>query len=79
VLGSQVADKAEARALALFEPLPPACPADLNGDGTVGGADIAMLLGAWGGLDASADLNADGVVSAPDLAIMLSSWGACGG
>ena len=78
VLGSQVADKAEARALALFEPLPPACPADITGDGSVGGADIASLLGAWGGGDPSADLD-DGVVSAPDLAIMLSSWGACGG
>jgi hypothetical protein len=79
VLGAQVAEKAEARALALFEPLPPACPADLNGDGSVGGADISMLLGAWGGTDPVADLNLDGVVTAPDLAIMLSAWGACGG
>ena len=79
VLGAQVAEKAETRALALFEPLPPACPADINGDGSVGGADIASLLGAWGGGDPSADLDDDGVVGAPDLAIMLSSWGACGG
>jgi len=24
------------------------CPADLNGDGVVDGADLGMLLGAWG-------------------------------
>jgi hypothetical protein len=24
-------------------------PADLDGDGTVGGADLAMVLAAWGG------------------------------
>lgn len=30
-----------------FEAVPP-CPADLNHDGTVDGADLGLLLGAWG-------------------------------
>ena len=49
-------------------------PADLDGDGTVGGADLALLLGAWGSADPSADLNADGVVNGADLALLLGAW-----
>ena len=52
------------------------CPADLNGDGSVDGADLAALLGSWGGLG-SADLNTDGVVNGADLAAMLGAWGGC--
>lgn len=52
------------------------CPADLNGDGTVGAPDLALLLGSWGG-DGPADLDASGAVGAPDLALLLGSWGAC--
>jgi hypothetical protein len=49
-------------------------PGDLNGDGVVNAADLAILLGQWGG-SGSADLNGDGTVSAADLAILLGSWG----
>jgi len=58
---------------------PNACPADINGDGVVNGADIAILLGAWGpaGSSGTADLNGDGVVNGADLATMLGSWGQC--
>ena len=42
----------------------PKCNADINGDGKVDGADLGLLLSAWG--DASnmpeADLNDDGVI-----------------
>lgn len=51
---------------------------DLNGDGVVNAADLALLLGAWGaagGAAGAADLNADGTVNAADLAILLSVWG----
>lgn len=51
------------------------CPADLNGDGTVNAADLAVLLGAWG--DAGGDLNGDGTTGAADLSTMLNAWGAC--
>ena len=51
------------------------CPADLNGDGSVGSADLSILLGGWG--TASPDLNNDGVVGSADLSVLLGAWGAC--
>ena len=53
-----------------------ACPTDLDGDGQVGAADLAILLGAWGGKGA-ADLDNSGTVDASDLAILLGAWGPC--
>jgi len=50
---------------------------DLNGDGAVGGADLAIMLGAWGSCPGSwcaADLNGDGIVGGADLATLLSAW-----
>lgn len=56
----------------------PPCPADLNHDGVVNGADLGLLLGSWGPCSGcAADLNADGVVNGADLGLMLGSWGAC--
>ncbi len=55
---------------------PGACPADLNGDGQVDGADLGSLLSAWG-VDLSADLNGDGLIDGADLGVMLSAWGPC--
>ncbi len=49
-------------------------PADLDGDGAVDAADLAILLAAWGTADREADLNTDGVVDAGDLAILLAAW-----
>jgi hypothetical protein len=49
-------------------------PADLDGDGAVGGADLAVMLSQWGG-GGSGDLDGDGVVGGADLAILLSDWG----
>jgi hypothetical protein len=53
-----------------------ACPADLNGDGTVNSGDLAALLGAWGAAG-PADLNNDGAVNSADLSQLLGSWGPC--
>lgn len=48
---------------------------DLDGDGVVAGADLAILLGSWGPCDAcAADLNCSGDVDASDLAILLGAW-----
>ena len=55
-------------------PQPPANPADLNHDGLVSGADLAILLGQWGTFG-PADLDHDGTVGAPDLAMLLGAWG----
>lgn len=49
-------------------------PADFDGSGSVDGADLAMLLAAWGN-PGPTDLNSDGVTNGGDLAILLASWG----
>ena len=48
---------------------------DLNDDGIVNAADLAMLLAEWGSSNGAADINGDGIVNAADLAIMLANWG----
>ena len=54
------------------------CPADLNGNGTVDGADLGNLLSAWGQCaGCAADIDGDGTVSGADLGAMLGDWGAC--
>jgi hypothetical protein len=63
-------------ALALYAFATPPCAADLDGDASVGPADLAMLLSAWG--TAMADLDGNGETGAADLAALLGAWGACG-
>jgi hypothetical protein len=52
---------------------------DLNDDGVVNAADLAILLGNWGECQDCAactgDLDGDGAVGAVDLAILLGNWG----
>jgi hypothetical protein len=54
-----------------------ACPADINGDGSVGGTDLTQLLAAWGSNTPTADLNDDGTVDGIDLSAVLAGWGPC--
>ncbi len=54
----------------------PACPADLNGNGVVDGADLGQLLGAWG-QGGAADLDGSGTVDGADLGQLLAAWGPC--
>ncbi|NCF40719.1 MAG: hypothetical protein GWP75_11460 [Planctomycetia bacterium] len=51
----------------------PNCPEDLNGDGSVTGADLGLLLAAWG--TAGADLNGDGNTNGADLGLLLAAFG----
>jgi hypothetical protein len=51
------------------------CPADLSGDGTIDGTDLAALLAAWG--SGTADISGDGTVDGIDLSVMLAAWGPC--
>jgi hypothetical protein len=51
------------------------CIADLNGDHVVNGADLGLLLGAWG--TGEYDRNGDGVVNGQDLGLLLGNWGSC--
>lgn len=51
---------------------------DLNGDGTIDGADLGLLLSAWGDCTGGcclADFNADGQVNGADLGLLLSHFG----
>jgi len=52
------------------------CPADLDADGVVASADLAIFLGNWG-VAGQADVNGDGSVGSEDLSILLGSWGPC--
>ena len=54
------------------------CPADLDGDGTVGITDFLQLLSAWGPNPGHpADLDGDGTVGITDFLQLLASWGPC--
>ncbi|MFO0828232.1 MAG: hypothetical protein U0572_08805 [Phycisphaerales bacterium] len=59
------------------------CPADFDGDGTVGSADLGLFLGAFGCQSNPGagcwryDLTADGVVNGADLALVTGGWGPC--
>jgi len=56
---------------------PTDCPADLNGDGEVGGGDLTILLSAWGPGRSPADIDGNGEVGGTDLSQLLSRWGPC--
>jgi len=53
------------------------CPADLNADGVIGGADLGILLGAWGTSEPCPDLSGNGTVGGADLGLLLGAWGPC--
>lgn len=69
-------------AVDLFEAVSFQCeegiPGDFNDDGIVDGADLAVMLGAWGPCgdpdNCPADLNGDGEVDGSDLALLLGNW-----
>lgn len=58
-------------------PSQPACPADVDGDGVVGGLDLTVVLGGWGASGAG-DIDGDGIVGGLDLTFVLGAWGPCG-
>lgn len=57
----------------------PTCPGDLDGDGDVDVADLAILLANFGAMSgvsaADGDLDRDGDVDVADLAILLANYG----
>ncbi len=48
-------------------------PADFNGDGSINGADLTLLLSNWGGSGVG-DANGDGQINGADLALVLANW-----
>ena len=55
------------------------CPADVDGDGEVSGADISMILLSFGpcGSPCPEDLDQDGFITSADLAMVFMQWGDC--
>lgn len=51
------------------------CPADLDGDGEVGGSDVGIMLAGWG--TAQGDLDGDGDTDGADFGILLAAFGDC--
>ncbi len=51
------------------------CPADLDGDDTVGIGDFLTVLGSWGGPEG--DTNDDGTTDILDFLAVLGNWGPC--
>ncbi len=55
--------------------IPPACPADLTGDGQVNTADLTRFLGRFGQPGGPGDFNSDGAVNTADLTFFLARFG----
>jgi hypothetical protein len=53
-----------------------ACPADLDGSGTVDTIDFFLLIAAWGTPDG--DVTGDGTTDTTDFFALLALWGPCG-
>ncbi len=76
-----IVDHGSTTAGAIFKIIPTtgevSCPepllGDLDGNGVVDAADLAILLGQWGGAG-NGDLDGNGVVDAADLAVLLGAW-----
>ena len=56
----------------------PACPADLDGNGSVDFADLVSMLSGWD-QPGAADLDESGLVDFNDVIILLGVWGECEG
>ena len=60
----------------------PVCPADFDGSGDVGFADLLAVLAAWGPYEpcppfVAEDLDQDCMVGFSDLLAVLAAWGPC--
>jgi hypothetical protein len=54
------------------------CPTDFNQSGSTDGADLGILLAAWGATgQPGVDLNHDGIINGADLGALLANWGVC--
>ncbi len=75
---TQIAALGGADADGILFTTPPPCPGDANGDGSVNGADLSVLLGQFGTSvtpNTGADFNGDGQVNGADLSVLLGNFG----
>ena len=57
---------------------PEPCPADLDGDGSVGLDDLTFVLAEWGSCPGcAADLDGDNQVGFNEIVLILDAWGSC--
>ncbi|MDA1261544.1 MAG: hypothetical protein O3B75_01445 [Planctomycetota bacterium] len=49
-------------------------PADIDGNGLINGADLAIVLSAFGTASSGADIDGNGIVNGSDLAAVLAGW-----
>lgn len=59
----------------VFDDVAPPCPADLDGDGSVGIQDFLAVLASWG--TAGGDVDGDRDTGIQDLLSLLAAWGEC--
>lgn len=60
------------------EEIPNGLPGDYDDNGRIDGADLTVLLGAWGSVNVVIDLDGDLVITGSDLAILLGNWSSNG-
>lgn len=74
--GARIAGRPPVVDMGAFEWTSAMCsPADLNNDGIIDGADLGLLLSAWGRCPACpADFNGDGMVDGEELGVLLAAW-----
>ena len=54
------------------------CVGDINGDGSVGVADLLAVVDQWGACSGcDEDIDGDGIVGVGDLLAIVEAWGAC--
>ena len=59
-------------------PVEPACPWDVDDNGSIGVSDLLSLLASWGPCkECPADFDSDGNVGVSDLLALLANWGLC--
>ena len=52
------------------------CPGDFNQDHIRDGADLGLMLGAWGD-EGCTDIDGNGITDGGDLGLLLGGWGMC--
>ena len=73
-IGDLESFKGQYAATALLGPVAPTA-GDLDGDGTIGSADLLVLLADWGEVHSSADIDCDGRVDVDDVLTLIRNWG----
>ena len=53
------------------------CNEDRDGNGSVDGEDLLLVLAGWGEDDPSGDVDGNGIVDGEDLLLVLGAWGPC--